>query len=90
VVRHSGKHWAFLHVREAGRWHPQSGRLPLSGRAGFPLFDRVTGALPQEGLVVSAWPLCSVGEGSFLAPAEQQSMEPGVHLRIWWWAPGTE
>jgi hypothetical protein len=28
----------------------------------FPLFDRVAGAFLQEGLVVSTWPLCSVGK----------------------------
>jgi hypothetical protein len=34
------------------------------------LFDRAVGALPQEGLVVSTGPLCSVGRESLLAPEE--------------------
>jgi hypothetical protein len=43
-------------------WHPQTGKLPLSGRHELLLFDRVMGDLPQKGLVVSSEPLCSVGK----------------------------
>jgi hypothetical protein len=31
-------------------WYPQNVRLPLSGGAGFQLFDWALGALPQESL----------------------------------------
>jgi hypothetical protein len=42
-------------------WHPQNDILPLSGEAGFLLFDGVAEILPWEGLVVNAGPQCSVG-----------------------------
>jgi hypothetical protein len=61
MIRHSGKFWAFLSLGKLVSWHPQNGRLPLTGGAGFPLFNGSVRALLQEDLVVSAGPLCSTG-----------------------------
>jgi hypothetical protein len=68
VVGHSGKHGAFLCLRETGLVAPTAWQITFSGRAGLPLFDGamvcvcvcVCVALPWEGSVVSTGPLCSV------------------------------
>jgi hypothetical protein len=61
VVGHSGKHWAFLCLRDIGLLLPQSDRLQLSRGAGFLMFDGAAEALPWEGLVVSTGPPCTMG-----------------------------
>jgi hypothetical protein len=58
IVRHHGKHWAFLPLRKWVSWYPQSGTLTLSGGTGFLFIDRAVGTLPWKGLVVSTGPLC--------------------------------
>jgi hypothetical protein len=70
--------------------HLHRGRLSLSGGTGFLLYDEAMVALQWEchqwweGLVVSA------GSSAILAPEEWQSLEPGIHLHVWQWAPASE
>jgi hypothetical protein len=45
---------------------------------------------PTRGLGGQHWASMLCGEGNLLVPAEEQSVEPGVHLCVWQWAPGTE
>jgi hypothetical protein len=68
MVVHSVECWDFMCHRKQVSWHLQSCRLPLSGRAGFLLFDRAAGALLQEGVVGSTGPSCSVLREASLHP----------------------
>jgi hypothetical protein len=49
MVGHIGKLWAFCALGKQVSWHPQNGKLPLSGRAGFLFFDSAVWALIQDG-----------------------------------------
>jgi hypothetical protein len=56
-----GSSGSFCALGKQVSWHLQNGILSLSRRSGLLLFDRAAGALPREGVVISARPLFSMG-----------------------------